>query len=55
MVKVLNPLRLKFASKKTENNTPKIFSVKNEVESLKALKKELDDRNANYKTSIVVI
>ena len=56
MVKVLNPIRKKLALKKSDsdNKTPKIISVHNELDCLNALKKELDERTANYGSTIVV-
>jgi len=56
MLKVLQPIRLKLADKLSDskNTTPRAISVKNEVDSLKALKKELDERIANYDSTIIV-
>ncbi len=57
MVKVLNPIRRKYAIKRSDaNNTKaKILSVKNEIESLKVLKKELDQRISKYGRPVTVI
>ncbi len=56
MKRVLDPLRKVFSKRKIpENENPAIHPLSNEVQSLHALKKELDEKIANYSSTIVVI
>lgn len=51
MLKTLSPIRKQFSGKKQSD---KAISVSNEISSLTALKKELDNRIAGYSTTVVV-
>jgi hypothetical protein len=51
MLKALSPLRKLFSGKKQSD---KAISLSNEISSLTALKKELDNRVAGYTTTVVV-